>query len=465
MKRAEKIEISRRDVMTAVMECCKGHRHQREVRRMEADRERVCDLLYEAIQKRDITMHVGFRHLVKTNTNGKVRHISQPRLYTRVLEHVLVNAYRPLYAAKDNNTAHNCKKGHGLIPPVTGQYDRRDYTLPVLKHWYYDERQLTHVLTMDMRKCYEHVTRGRMRQCLKLLSSDTAMNDLFVDVSFDGDLFPIGTPSSPFLHHVWLLRFDLFAKTLSRHYTRYADNVLLAFDSKQEAQRAKWRIQQWWWYEMGVRSKTTEQHIVPMWKPLDFCGYVYHRNADKRWNSHDKGYVSVRRDTYARMRRCRGVRSYASYFGLVCHADLYGELEKKEQEMRLSELTGRIKIDRGRFDAETIEMKSLLGEVFKVLDYEVRYDSRHCANWCRLLVSYPRKEDGTEVFGEVHGGYAGIAEWLDTADAMLRTHGQSLRGCLPLEDCEIINHSGYIFVDSSNAMRSEAEYNERYGVH
>ena len=93
-------------------------------------------------------------------------------------------------------------------------------------------------------------------------------------------------------------------------------------------------------------------------QPLDFCGYVVHRNYRPKC-SHNKGYVTIRQSTVDRARKCKTNESWASYFGLMKHADAFRLMTKIENKMKLRELTQSIRIDR-KMDARNVEIRELI---------------------------------------------------------------------------------------------------------
>lgn len=423
----------------------KGHEWKSEVREFRSDFKARCAELYAALKDGSWKRFIRYREMDKTNNNGKVRHIKCPSLETRIYQLQMLDKLEPIYAEKDNLNGLNCKKGCGITAS-----DHRKSVLRKLKHLYYDRLDLQYCLVIDQRKCYEHIRPKAARKALKKILDDPWMVDFAVDVSFvDGEL-PIGTPASPFIHHLLMLSFDYLAKEISAFSVRYADDNYLAFYTKEEAQAAKWRIKNHWWYELGIRAKRHTITIRPLSEPLDLCGYVLHRNV-KGVTEHDKGYVSVRRSTVERAKRCRTDGSWASYFGLMRHADVYALMVKIEQKMKLRDLTSKIRIDR-EMDAPHIDIKELVGRPVTIYKYEMRYNGQKEANWIKCLVGYDETTDGEKtgrtLAREFHGNYQGIIRFLIAAE---KAYGKEL--LLPLEEVEIENQCGYIFKDSTNQIK------------
>lgn len=191
-------------------------------------------------------------------------------------------------------------------------------------------------------------------------------------------------------------------------------------------------------------------------KPLDFCGYIFHRNS-KPVTAHNKGYTTIRKTTVADAKCCNSDKSWASYFGMLKHGDTWSLMCKIEKTMKLKELTRKIKIDR-RMDAKNILPKDLIGETISICDYEIRTDSKGNANWIKCLIGMEEKNEDGEPTGrmlarEFHGNFQGIIQYILLCE---KTFGK--KNILPLEDVEIENQCGYIFKDSTYQL----EYIEQY---
>ena len=172
-----------------------------------------------------------------------------------------------MYRRLDPGIAYNCKEGYGITAS-----DSRKSLIHFLKHNVYERRDLHYALTIDQRKCYEHMTRKLYRKALKMLAVDTELVDFAVNVAFNGNSLPIGTPTSPFVHHVIMLAFDRWLGSVPGPKARYADDTLILFRTREEANRAAWRIRNFWWYTYGILAKRNPQIIDIDSSPLSFCG-------------------------------------------------------------------------------------------------------------------------------------------------------------------------------------------------
>ena len=422
----------------------------------EANRSRI---LSEALSMAPAT---EYRQLEKTNANGKVRQIDAPSFGTLVIQHLWMEMVMPFYKRVEPGVARNCLPGRG----VTAE-QREGSVLKEAKRLFYDRRELQYLVCADQRQCYHRITPRAYRIGMKALRDRVLggsaaedrreafdfwrwLTDLGEQVSFVDGRLPIGTPTSPLVHHIAMLPFDLWLKEQFPWAIRYADNAWVATETKEQANQALWRIRQYWWYVYGLRAKRHTAGVMAIGEEgADLCGYVVKRFPHNTATSHDKGLTLMRPATLRRAVRCRDDKSWASYFGLMKAADCYGIMQEIERRMKLTELTKRVRIDRS-MDAKHIEMKDLEGKAHNVYKYEIRR-GKDGDNWMKALIGIPEvdqesgKPTGRIRAYEYHGNYQGIIRWL-------RELEQSGIDFLPIEEGRIVNECGFIYEGSTNQM-------------
>lgn len=424
----------------------KGHSNKDEVERMKANADSYAKSVLASIANGEYRKQLKYRKLIKQNPNGKVRHIDSPMLFTFVLQHLFNIMAKPLYDWHDNHNGVNCKPGCGITSS-----DKANSVIHRLKHLVYDRRDLHYCLIIDQRKCYEHIRPKIFRKAMRKLTDDRELVEFGIAVSFVDGHLPIGTPTSPLLHHIVMLDFDQWSKQAAPFATRYADDCIFATYTKEDANALKWRVQNYWWYNLQLRAKASAIRLQPLDKEISFCGYVVHRNPDKGVADHNKGFTTLRQNIRARASRCKRDESWASYYGLMSHADAYNLMIKIETKMKLRQLTEKIRINRN-LDAPNINPKDLVGKQFTVYDYDIKCDSKGTPNWIKCLIGIDEKDDEGNPTGKIkayefHGSYMYILEFMLLAE---RTFGK--KDMLPLEEMEIENQCGFIFKGSTNQM-------------
>ncbi|MBR0202455.1 MAG: hypothetical protein IJQ44_08350 [Bacteroidaceae bacterium] len=400
------------------------------------------------------------------NKNGKVRAIDAPLLKALIIEHVWLVVLRPIYDRVNPGVARNCLPEHGITAK------RREFSvLKEAKRLFYDLRHLHWLVDVDQRQCYQRVTVKAYRRGMKYMRAKVMtlkdvpplwreygfwhwLIDFGEAVSFVDGHLPIGTPTSPYVHQIVMLSFDYWLCENYDWRIRYADNVFIALPTKEEAHQALWRVRQFWWYEQGIRAKRQTARIVAIDdKGVDICGYRLYRFPGKKATDHNKGLTLIRRSTLQRARKAENDRSWASYFGLMQHADTYRIMQQIENDMKLSQLTAKIRIDR-EMDAKNIPMQNVPSlQTLTLYKYEIR-QSKGEDNWIKCLIGTPEvnketgEPTGKTLAYEFHGNYQGIIRWIRELEKLFP--GKEF---LPIEDARIVNECGYIFEGSTNQLR------------
>ena len=443
--------ISVESIRGAAIHAFKGHSHKREIKKFKKDFDKNCEMLFEDLVTCNWEKHISYRSLVKVNKNGKIRHIESPSLKTRIYQHLLLDILTPVYTKKDNRNGLNCKKKCGLNSNF-----KNGSLLHKIKAIFYDRLDLNYYFLIDQRKCYEHILEKTFRKQLKKIVSDKRLIDYAVRICFVNGKLPIGTPTSPLVHHIVMLSFDYFIKDIAPACIRYADDNLVFARTKQEANSLKWRIKNYWWYELGIRSKRQTGTIYPIHRKCDFCGFIFNSNR-KGKNKHNKGFV-IGRKRIVKNALKSNKKNYPSYFGILKNTDQYNLLTYIEKKMKLSELTSKIRIDR-KMDADNISIKDLKDIIFNIYDYEIRCDASGQPNWIKCLIGIKEirkgKPTGKMLAREFHGNYSSIIQFLYKCEKEV-----GRENFLPLECVEIEDRCGYVFRDSTNLIDyiNENEY-------
>ncbi len=464
-------------IKTAILRASKNHREKSEVKRVCNDLDKYSKKYLYDLKSGIWKRKLNYRDLVKVNPgNRKIRHIKTPNFYTRVYQHLLLEILEPIYNNYDNLNGLNCKPGCGITSKETGKS-----VIKKLKHIFYDKPELKYYLTIDQRKCYEHIKISVFRKMLKNLIQDKDLIDFATDVCFVDNTLPIGTPTSPIVHHIVMLTFDLFVKTLTPYSIRYADDNFLAFETKEEANAAKWRIMNFWWYELKIRAKRHTIVISPFTVPKDFCGFIFHRNTGKQVNDHNKGYVTIRRVIAKRAQKCKTNESWASYFGILQHGDCYKliktiEMESTKKGIDLRTLSETLKIDRGPWDAPSVTAEDLHNSkaIFVVRDFEIRYATEKIPgekkpNYVKCLI-YVLKDPVTKTVDVkvLQGNYPGICEFLINLDKEMLKINITKKDYLPIKNVTIAKRGGYVFENTTNCLNeltlSDDEFYDLFGT-
>ena len=411
-----------------------------------------CKLIADIINSGKVSEYVKYVKLRRKNTNGKWRDIDAPEFFTLVMQHVWIVLVKPLYMAKETGIARNCIEGRGICSE-----DIDKGLLRPMRRLFYDQRQYTHLVCIDERKCYEHTTVKAYRKGMKAIGASRELIDFGEAVGFVRGILPIGTPTSPLMHHIAVYPFDVWLNDSYPHALRYADNVFVPALTLEEGHQAMWRIKMFWWYEIGVRSKSTEQRVVAINDIfVDICGFCLCRYTPRKDN-HGKGLTRIRKSIWHNATHAETKESWASYFGILSHADCYRSLKNKCKEMKLEELTSRCKLKRA-MDAIEYDPKEVLEiESFDIIDYEILQDKKsHEDNWINLFCG--KKKEGTHKLKAFafHGNMKCIYRWIRMLEEEFG--GKSF---LPIEGVRLIKRRGYL-LDGTAEIIEEIDPEEYY---
>ena len=415
-----------------------------------------CKLIADIINSGKVSEYVKYIKLRRKNTNGKWRDIDTPEFFTLVMQHVWIMLVKPLYMAKETGIARNCIEGRGICSE-----DIDKGLLRPMRRLFYDMRQYSHLVCIDERKCYEHTTVKAYRKGMKAIGASRELIDFGEAVGFVRGILPIGTPTSPLMHHIAVYPFDVWLNGNYPHALRYADNVFVPALTLEEGHHAMWRIKMFWWYELGVRSKSTEQRVVAINDIfVDICGFRLCRYTPRKDN-HGKGLTKIRKSIWHNAIHAETKESWASYFGILSHADCYRSLKNKCKEMKLEELTSRCKLKRA-MDAMEYDPKEVLEiESFDIIDYEILQDKKsHEDNWINLFCGI-RKEGSRRLKAfAFHGNMKCIYQWFRMLE---KEFGD--RSFLPIEGARLVKRRGYL-LDGTAEMVEEIDpveyYNNNY---
>lgn len=476
--------IDRGLVERAAKKAFKGHNSKTDVKAFKAHFNFRIDRLYKAVKDGTYVNLIGYRKLVKYNHKNKRRLIDSPNLDTRILQHLWLVLIVPIYEKKDNGNGLNCKPEHGITSDVA-----RFSTLHRQKHLYYDLREFNYLLLMDQRKCYEHITPKIYRKQIKHFTRDKAFIDFGEKIGFIKGKLPIGTPTSPYIHHICLWVSDVFIRDNTEWSQRYADDNAMAFRVIEDLNSFKWRLKNLWWYELHLRAKRQMTRVLEINKcPMDYCGYVAHRNPGKTVVSHNKGFVKVREKSIERAKQrlkqsqlpaAKVNSSWSSYFGQMQHADAFSLMTKIESSnMKLEKLTEKVRIDR-EIDAAEVDIKDLLGKEFNLYRYRIK-EYKGQPNWIQCLIGVteklPLKEEvldrnkkknkkqvrptkklrkiknssDDEYAYQFHGNLQGLIAYIRKLEEQDPDDPQWF---MPIEEAEVVKDGEWIFKGSTNKIK------------
>ena len=286
----------------------------------------------------------------------------------------------------------------------------------------YQQTESVYYLKLDIKKFYESVDNDILALCYRHDCKDKELLWLLDEMNYSHKGLLIGSPDSQLLSHVILRSLDRYIKQELRvkHYFRYADDMLILSDSKQDLHRIMWGIGNFLWYNLKLELKENRK-IGRVKDGIDMGGYVFF-----------PGYTKVRKSIKKSMIKKRhNPTSMASYMGIMKHCNSHNLINKTitNDNNHMGSLANLgIKIERP-FDGRKVKIDKVVGEKIEILDYRILPSIKND----RMRVDMQILYRGEKLF--ICGSYQYLINVLEKVD----------RSELPLTDVVILQDRGYYF--------------------
>lgn len=372
----------------------------------------------------------------KVTGNGKTRKIKKLDFYPfRVAQHAVMNVAQVKWIKSLTFDSYNCIEGRG----INSKNRNHDFTRK-LKRALYDP-YCVYGLQLDITDFYNSVNNRKFAKEYRKGIKNKDMLWLLDMHNYSTKGLAIGGPDSQISSHLVLRTLDRFIKEVLKvkYYFRYADDILILSDSKQDLHCWQWRIMNYLHYTLNLRIKGNRR-VFPVKNGIDICGYVFYPKYTKLRKRIKKSIAKKRNKP----------KSMASYNGILKYCNSKNFINKvitnDNKHMDITQLN--IKVERP-FDGENIKIDKLVDESINVLDFEVRESTKNKGQlWIRMQVLY----NGEKRF--VKGGYNFIAQFLRQLESQMlgditllsqKEISDKKQTFLPLTNVIIRNNRGYYF--------------------
>lgn len=356
-----------------------------------------CQKILEKLEN-DEYVRPEYMHKKKYNYN-KVRYLSYTDFEHNIIMHVLVLLGEPKWKKSRVDVAYNCVKGYGINSKIKHQSFNH-----MMKHARYDLKS-EGWMQLDISKCYPSTNGKVLAKKIHEIYGYGRYSIMLINYSITEFGIPIGTPLSPFIHHIMMMDFDHFVKEELRPdaYLRYADDCYLQ-GTIADLHTWSWRIRFYLYYKCGYLVKRNLK-IRPMKVAPDIGGYVYHQ-SEMNSGHHNKGFTRIRKHTVVRAKR---KPSEPAYYGIMMHADALNLMVKR---MDFSKLVDKMLLHR-EYDSPEIDIDDLAKiKNFSIEHYEVRppkvKDGKTKSGWMKMQISYKDKDHEKRQLRCVKGSFSGI---------------------------------------------------------
>jgi retron-type reverse transcriptase len=291
------------NVRAAILAAMKGKGHYSEVRKIKKDIEKYVAELSEILTKKQFKN--AEYEVFEKQSGDKTRVIYKLPFYPdRVVHHCIVQVLLPIWVRLLIRDTFSTIPGRGIHDGV-----RR------MKAALKDVPGTQYCLKFDIKKYYPSVDHDVLKQILRRKIKDVDLLDLLDKIIDSAAGIPIGNYVSQWMGNVYLAYFDHFCKEQlhCKYYFRYCDDVVILSDNKQFLHSVLVSINDYLVNELNLELKQNYQVFPTNTRGIDFLGYRFFHT-----------HTLVRKRIVKQMkRRLKQMKSMASYWGWLKHADTY----------------------------------------------------------------------------------------------------------------------------------------------
>ena len=229
----------------------------------------------------------------------------------RIVHHAIMNVMEPVWLSVFTSDTYSCIKGRGIHAAAKK-----------LKRALREDPEGTrYCLKLDIRKFYPSIDHDVMKAIVRRKLKDKRLLALLDEIIGSAPGVPIGNYLSQYFANLVLAYFDHWMKEEKRvkHYFRYADDMVILGDSKEELHKLLPEIRA---YLSGLKLdvKGNWQVFPVEARGIDFLGYVF-------YHTHTRLRKSIKKRMFRKAGRLNGHSPekvkprLAAWWGWMKHAD------------------------------------------------------------------------------------------------------------------------------------------------
>lgn len=240
----------------------------------------------------------------------------------RITHHAIMNIMEPIWVKIFTRDTYSCIKGrgiHALLKKLRSDLNK-------------DKQGTKYCLKMDIKKFYPSINYSILKQIIRKKLKDKCLLALLDEIIDSADGVPIGNYLSQFFANLYLAYFDHWVKEelKVKYYYRYADDIVLLSDSKQQLRNWLLAIKIYLRVVLDLRLKDNYQIFPVDSRGVDFVGYVCYHNYTKLRKSIKK--KMLRTISNDKQDKATLDRKLASYFGWLKYCNSKNLLKKIYQQ-------------------------------------------------------------------------------------------------------------------------------------
>lgn len=269
----------------------------------------------------------------------------------RITHHAIMNIMEPIWMKVFTKDTYSCIKGRGI------------HTLArQLKHDLQNDKEGTkYCAKMDIKKFYPSIDHEILKMIIRKKIKDKKLLKLLDEIIDSADGVPIGNYLSQYFANLYLAYFDHWIKEVLKvkHYYRYADDIVLLSDNKDQLRRWMIAIRIYLKENLKLELKSNYQIFPVEVRGIDFVGYVFR---------HD--YIKIRKGVKLRLMKLvrlykdgkisqeKFEQSVTSYFGWLKYCNSKNLLRK------IYKMTG---IRYTGWNGKRVNISELRGKYIKII--------------------------------------------------------------------------------------------------
>jgi len=239
---------------------------------------------------------------------------SLPYYPDRIIQHAIMNVLEPVFVSTFTADTYSCIKGKGIHAAVRK-----------LKTALKDRVGTQYCLKLDIQKFYPSVNHKILKALLRRKIKDADLLALLDGIIDSAPGIPIGNYLSQYFANFFLSYCDHWLKEDKKvkYYFRYADDIVILSNSKEELHQLRSDIRTYLLLELDLQVKNNYQVFPVADRGIDFLGYVF-------FHTHTLLRKSIKQNFARAVAKGATRETMASYKGWSKHCNSRHLLKKLE---------------------------------------------------------------------------------------------------------------------------------------
>lgn len=217
--------------------------------------------------------------------NGSVRKLGIPNVMDRIIEQAIAKVLTPIVEPYFSDYS------YGFRPNRSAQQ-------AIIKLLEYLNDGYTYIVDIDLEKFFDNVPHDKLMTLVRNIIHDPDTESLIHKYLKAGEMVegryeetPVGTPQggnlSPLLSNIMLNELDKELEARGLHFTRYADDCVIAVRSSAAANRVMHTVTSWIERKLGLKVNMTKTKVTRPSR-LKYLGFGFVKTGEK-WEARPHG--------------------------------------------------------------------------------------------------------------------------------------------------------------------------------